>query len=136
MKKNYKFTVFFEIYFLIILLLLFAGQSSASFIKAFTLEDLCNNSSDIIIASVVSKNSYYNSDKNRIYTDVFLKVEEKIKGNFQKQDLLKLKLYGGTVNGITTFVVGAPQFTIAEKTFLFLNERQSSESKNNYFSII
>jgi hypothetical protein len=100
-----------------------------------TLKQLCNKSSDIITANVVSINSYGDPQQRWIFTDIELEVNETIKGNLKKQERLTLKLYGGTVNGITITVVGAPRLTVGEHTLLFLKKRQSVKF-SRYFTVV
>jgi hypothetical protein len=101
----------------------------------FTLKDLCMKSDHIIVAQVVSMKSYWNPDQRRIFTEIQLEVNDNIKGQFQKQDQLKLTVYGGTVNGITTIVVGAPRFTVGERSVLFLSERHSVKFGRNFIVV-
>lgn len=90
-----------------------------------TLSDLCKESSDIVVVEVVSTQSYIVEAKNRIYTTIELKILDKVKGQFEQNDKVSLKVFGGTVNGITTIAVGAPMFIKGEKSVIFLEERTS-----------
>lgn len=104
---------------------------ATTFVKT-TLKEMCSLSSDIVIARVNSMQSYLRPEQRRIFTDVELEVDEMLKGQFQKRDRIKLTMYGGTVDGITTIVVGAADFTIGERSVLFLLERQSSQFGRNF----
>ena len=136
MRAERLITSFFTNVCIVIMLLFYVSSSSATTLIELTLEDLCMKSSDIIITHVKSMNSYCNSEKTRMYTDIYLEVEDTIKGQCQKQSNIKLTLYGGTVDGITTYVVGSPQFKVGEQTLLFLSERQSEKTGKKYFSIV
>ena len=97
------------------------------------LKYLCDESSDIVVARVVSMKSYYGDlEKTRIFTDIQLEVKDNITGRFQKEDQLKLTRCGGRVDGITTIVVGAPQFVIGEESVFFLSEKESAHSGRNF----
>ncbi len=132
-KITAKFLAF--VFVGIIVVLFCTTPSNSTTMIEFSLKDLCLKSSDIIIARTISVNTYLKPGQQRIFTNVQLEVSDKIKGRFQKQDRLKLTLYGGTVNGITTIVVGAAQFTVGEQSLLFLSERQSARSRQNYFVV-
>jgi hypothetical protein len=112
--------------------LIFITLSSASTVIELTLKDMCSVSSDIVITRAISIQSYLRSDQNRIFTDIQLEVNDVMKGQFQKGDQIKLTMYGGTVNGITTFVVGAPQFDFGKHSVLFLLESQSTHFGRNF----
>jgi hypothetical protein len=56
--------------------------------------------------------------------------------NLKSEDLenqkLKLTMPGGTVNGLTSIVDGAPQFNLKEKTFLLLKKIESTLYLSNF----
>jgi hypothetical protein len=104
---------------------------ATTFIRT-TLKEMCALSSDIVIARVISMKSYLRQEQRRIFTDVELEVDEMLKGQFEKRDRIRLIMYGGTVDGITTTVVGAADFTIGERSVLFLLARQSSQFGRNF----
>ena len=104
----------------------------ATIMKELTLKELCTISSDIVIVEVVKKQSYLNENENRMHTRIDLKIVDKLKGQFEKNDQIGLTVYGGSINGITTVVVGAPVFTTGEKSILFLSERNSNTTGQNY----
>lgn len=133
--KDKKISTFTFIGILVVIFYITPSNSTAQQIE-FSLKELSINSSDIIIARTISINSYSELDQKRIFTDIQLEVSDKIKGQFQKQDQLKLKFYGGTVNGITTIVVGSPQFSVGEQSLLFLFKKQSARTGKDYFVVI
>lgn len=133
--KDKKISTFTFIGILVVIFYITPSNSTAQQIE-FSLKELSMNSSDIIIVRTISINSYSKLDQKRIFTDIQLEVSDKIKGQFQKQDQLKLKFYGGTVNGITTIVVGSPQFIVGEQSLLFLFKKQSARTGKDYFVII
>ncbi len=133
--KNIKLR-FLAFVFAGIMVALFAVTlSTATTIVELSLKDLCMASSDIIIARVVTVKSYLHPVNGEIYSDIQLEVEGTIKGQFQNQDGLELTVYGGTVNGITSFIVGAPQFRIDEQSVFFLSEGPPVDLKRN-FSVV
>ncbi|MBO8153063.1 MAG: hypothetical protein DRP91_08745 [Candidatus Neomarinimicrobiota bacterium] len=100
-----------------------------------TLKEMCCKSSHIVIARTTSVNSYLAPDRNRIYTEITLEIVNSIKGQLQPGNILRLNLYGGTVNGITTIVVGAPTFTVGELSLLFLSGGKSAQSGKSHFTV-
>ena len=133
LKNNY--IRFITIFIIIITIFLWVALLNATTMKIITLDDLCRKSNEIIIARVTAKNSYWNEDKDRIYTDIYFKVEQNIKGRLKPLDQITMKYYGGSLDGVTTLVVGAPQFTVGEKSLLFLAEKQSDKTQQNFYVI-
>ena len=80
-----------------------------------SLEKMAAASDHIVIARTVATNSYYGPKRQMIYTDATLEITETIKGRLQKNERIQITLWGGTVNGITTFVLDYPQFNFSEK---------------------
>lgn len=103
--------------------------------RELTLKNLCEQSSDIVIVKVISAQSYLVKEKNRIFTKIELEVTDNLRGQFQKYDKFNLTIYGGTVNGITTIVIGASTFIIGEKSILFLSQRKSNGSGKNFIVV-
>ena len=130
--KNFKMLVFFGI---ITLFLCITAANSTTMVE-LSLKDMCQKSSHIVVARTISVNSYLKPGQQRIYTDIVLEVTEKIKGQLQNQESLKLTVYGGTIDGITTLVVGAPTFTVGKQSVLFLLEKKSARSGQNHFTVV
>lgn len=132
--KDKKFIT--SIFIAIFALLLFMTSLKSTTTIELSLKEMCEKSSDIVIAKTISVNSYQTSDQKHIYTDFKLEVIENIKGRFQQKDILKLTLYGGTFNGITAIVFGDPRFSVDEQSMLFLSERQSIKTGQNYLIVV
>jgi len=104
----------------IVLLLVFVvGMSNASIAKRMGLGDLVKASSVIVGGRVQNIQSYYTPDKSMIFTDILINVEDVFKGSSEKAIILTI--LGGTVEGVTTTVVGSPRFCESESIVLFLN---------------
>lgn len=112
----------------IIVMLLWNTSAYSTSMHVYTLEDLCTKSSDIIVARTVSVKCYVKPKTKRIYTDVELEVLDNLKGKLQKNNKIKLTLYGGTVDGVTTLVVGSPSFLEEKTSLLFLAEGKSPKA--------
>lgn len=103
------------------LLLLTTANSAQTY--EISLQQMCVNSGDIIIATPIEKKSYKNPGSNHIFTDVILKIKSTIKGNKQPNELMTMTYYGGTIDDKTTYVIGDPQFRLDEESILFLYKR-------------
>ena len=124
MKKCFYFLIsFFPI--------IFAHSQSVE----FSLQELCNESTDILIAKPISYTTFQSDNKNHIYTNIKFKVIETIKGRFITDDNFEMLVYGGKLNGITKFVVDAPSYTIGEESILFLRENRVKETLRIFFTV-
>lgn len=118
----------------IILLFLAVSHIYCQTIKEFTLKELVLNSSDIVIARVNSTTSHWNIDRTRIYTEVELDVLENIQGNLKKEERFKIFHLGGSIDGVTTFVLEMPSLVTGRQSILFLNKQQSA-TYGDHFTI-
>jgi hypothetical protein len=81
---------------------------------------------------LVSKRTYMNKI-GLIFTEHMFQVVEgyNLEGD-AINDVLKLELTGGTINGVTSFVDGAPEFSIGEKSFLLLKKIENKLYISNF----
>lgn len=81
---------------------------------------------------LVSKKTYMNKI-GLIFTEHTFQVVEgyNLEGD-AVNDVLKLELTGGTINGVTSFVDGAPEFSIGEKSFLLLKKIENKLYISNF----
>jgi len=126
-KKSFAMTL--------MLLFWWVSESSATIFVEVPLKTLCVGSNHIVIGRMLSKQSYRGLNGKQIYTDVTLEITEKIKGVLQKGDRIKLTLAGGTVDGITTLVLGGPRFNEGEESLLFISERISESTGQKYLKL-
>jgi len=99
----------------------------------FTLENLCRKSNTIVIAEVASIRSFHqNESREQIFTSIIFNVEEKVKGDFKKKDSFEMVVYGGSMDGFTTTILGMPSFEVGEKTLLFLHEYIHDDFGRNF----
>ena len=108
-----------------------AGQL---YIKEFTLQELTTESSDIVVAKVISATSHWNKDHTRMYTEIELMVLENIKGDLNSEEHFKIFQLGGYINGIRTYVLEMPTLVVGNQSILFLNREQSPDH-GDYFII-
>lgn len=100
-----------------------------------SLDDLCNNSKEIVIAKQVSKEYSFNEKTKRVYAKYKFIVLESLKGELLPNDKFEIKLYGGTHNGLTTLSPDYPSFINKEESLLFLNPNKKNNEKKNKYSI-
>jgi hypothetical protein len=101
---------------------------------AFTLKKLCNFSSDIVVAKVAEKNSYFSSDRKYIYTIVRLIIENNLKGNLHYNEEINLTVCGGTINDITVYFVGDPNFNVGNSSIFFFTEKEKDNKKTLFIT--
>ncbi len=103
-------------------------------IKQFTLQEMTTESSDIVVAEIISANSHWNADHTRIFTEFELAVLEDIKGNITSGERFKIFQLGGSIDGITSFALEMPSLPAGSQSILFLTGRQAPEH-GDYFII-
>ncbi|MGD8781737.1 MAG: hypothetical protein PVH88_22575 [Ignavibacteria bacterium] len=118
---------------LISILLMEPGLILAQSEKQLTLKELCEYSDEIVVGKVVDKISYRSLDGKHVYTNVEIKMEEIIHGKFKKGETLIKKVYGGTIDGKTVYIVGAPNYNVGTSSVFFFAEWKS---KNDTSMII
>ncbi len=120
---------------IIILQILFVNQSITQNIE-LSLEQLCQNSKAVIIAETKSFYSYQSFDKKRVYTDITIEVKSSLKGDIKPNEKIKITYYGGTINGITTAVIGSPTFKKNQISILFLTEKKEFSPGYHFYRIV
>jgi hypothetical protein len=100
-----------------------------------TLKELCNKSSDIVMARINSTESYFNKEEKRIFTRIELEIINSIKGQTRSLERISMITIGGTVEGISTLVIGAPKYILGEQSLLFLYKVILPDKTSNYIVI-
>ena len=101
--------------------ILFPAMTRASTAVAVPEEELTGMADKVVWATVVDSSSYYDK-QNGIATKVRLRVVEGYFGA-AKDEIVTLDVPGGQLpGGLTTTVVGAPQFVPGEHVFAFLQK--------------
>jgi len=93
----------------------------ATTVQVLPVERLAETSSHVVRAEVQSIESFWNQDKSVIFTRVVLRSERVLRGDDVPGEFTLL-LPGGTVEGKTTIIVGAPEFKPRQHVVLFLNK--------------
>ena len=111
----------------ILLSLLFEVTTLATSIQILSLERLTQSSSDAIQGKVTKIESFWNKNRTAIYTRVTLTRQRALKGSVP--DEVDVFFPGGTVDGRTTIVIGAPEFKPGQEVVLFLNRATGYEEE-------
>ena len=97
----------------------FSSSAQATTLIRMSIEELTNNNATVILGDVLSVESYWNSTHTFIFSDVRIAIAETIKGR-TPQDELVITLMGGTVEDVTTLIVGGPELAPGKTYLLFL----------------
>jgi hypothetical protein len=93
--------------------------ASATRALPVSIDQLTRNASVILEGEVTAVHGDWNSDRNRIYTTVSIRVDQFHKGALTTQ-VVDLRYLGGTVDDVTMAVFGQPTFEPNERVFVFL----------------
>lgn len=104
-----------------VLSMIVAAPAGATTLVRQGLEDLVTDNSVIVLAEVRDVHSYWNADGSFILTDVYLAVQEVLKGDSPRRDLT-ITIMGGSVGDLTTLIVGGAELIPGNSYVLFLNE--------------
>lgn len=118
---------------LALILGIFAFGIQATTFQVLPLEKMIDESSSAAEVELKNKRSFMNP-MGLILTEYTFSVLESY--NLENGDLdgeyLKITMTGGTVDGVTSFIDGAPEFVIGEKSFLLLKKIDSKMYLSNF----
>lgn len=97
-----------------------AATASASLMVAMDLSELTQEADRIVVASVLSVQSEWDSSHRRILSRIEIKVEEAWKGEVMGDGRLTLVQPGGMADDVEMIVHGMPRFSLGERAVLFL----------------
>lgn len=125
--------VFNKSVFIIFLLILISFKTMATSFQSMPLEQLIEESSSGAEVELKAKKTFMNK-VGMIMTDFSFKVVEgyNISDADLNGELLTITMSGGTLNGITSYIDGAPEFAIGEKSFLLLKKIESKLYLSNF----
>jgi len=98
-------------------LLLCAAIAGATTLVPLDTRALALQSQEIVVGTVESSRSYWNPGKTKIFTDVVLRVERRIKG--QESERITITQLGGVVDGVRVRVHATPAFAVGEEALIF-----------------
>lgn len=97
------------------------ASAGATTLRRASLEDLVAGNRTVIVGEVRDAHSYWNEDRSFILTDVRIATKDVLKGNPRTRDLT-VTILGGTVDDLTTLIIGGAELTPGKSYVLFLNE--------------
>jgi len=90
------------------------------------IEELSDQSDLVVVGKVSKIHSKWNKDKNRIYTDVTVDVEEFVKGSESGKTIV-ITHPGGEVGSVGEWYSYAPKFKPSEEVMLFLHKNKQGD---------
>ena len=99
-----------------------AGPAEASTFQRMSLEKLAATNSTIVVGEVVDSYSYWNADGTFILTDVVIEKEGQIAGPPSKEHSMVLTVMGGSVDDLTTVVLGGAELEVGKSYLLFVSK--------------
>jgi hypothetical protein len=112
---------------LITMILLSAHVKASTFIRA-DLNYLTHNHSRIMVGTITDIRSYWNSSKTSMLSDVVILPSYHIKG--ESLETLTITVLGGTVNGLSTVIIGGADLVLGSEYVLFLEPSDLPDAKN------
>ena len=97
---------------------LFLAEQAEALLLKTTWGERVDLSEKIIRGQVVAVESYWNPERTFIYTDVTVLIDEYLKGDGPKKNILKIP--GGTVRDMTQSVSDTPQFRVGDYDVILL----------------
>ncbi|HCY75534.1 MAG TPA: hypothetical protein DHV28_06400 [Ignavibacteriales bacterium] len=85
------------------------------------LKSLTDGADVILTGKVINQTSSWNADRSRIYTEVTLRADEYLKGDYS-ENTLSVKTLGGEVGDVGELYSHMPKFTNDEEVLLFVKK--------------
>ena len=116
-----------------IIAMMFSFTSFATLFHPIPLEQMIEESSNGAEVELLVKKTYKNKF-DIIMTDYSFRVIEGFNLNESEIDnnVLTISMAGGTIDGITSFIDSAPEFSVGEKSFLLLKKIESKFYLSNF----
>lgn len=108
-----------KLYLLAIFLSLVCTQLFATTIRPVNVDELTKSSEVVVRGTIQRVTSSWDSSQDNIITQVYIAPTESAKGQVAKPFVMEIP--GGSVDGLTTFIVGAPEYKTSDDVILFLN---------------
>ncbi|MFH2139032.1 MAG: hypothetical protein ABII88_11090 [Candidatus Omnitrophota bacterium] len=103
-----------------VLFLVFSGAGHCAMLS-LSPEELTDDSDEVIIGRVISKDSHWNEDATAIVTDVKVQINEVLKGE-DIENPVTIEILGGVVGEMEMKVSDAAFFEQNEEVVLFLSD--------------
>ena len=95
-----------------------SGMTGASTFLKEDVKSLKKQAEAVVHAKVVDVRSYWNDDHSVIFTEVALDVKGRLHG--ASDDLILVRVPGGTVDDFTVEMEGAPKFDVDDEVVAFI----------------
>ena len=82
------------------------------------MSSLAHSSEAVVVGRVVAMDSAWNEERTMIFTQVTLQVNRRLQG--EAADEVVIRVPGGTVDGFTAVMSGAPEFHMGQHVMTFL----------------
>jgi hypothetical protein len=101
-------------------LLLLAAPASGSTFLHMSRAELAAKASSVVVGNVLSVESFWTKSGRIIVTEAMVEVEDAVLG--EAPSVVRVRTFGGTVNGYTVEAHGFPTFAKGERLLLFLEQ--------------
>ena len=125
MKKYREIFILISLIFILPITFNFSQQNTAS------LKNLTKKSEIILTGKVLKKKSNWNKNKSKIYTDVTVEVDDYLKGQNSKKEII-VRQQGGEVGKIGELYTHMPKFVDDEEVLLFVIK----DRKDNNYKVV
>lgn len=117
----------------VIFLGMISFKTMATTFQLMPLEQLIDESSSGAEVELKSKKTFMNK-VGMIMTDFSFRVIEgyNISESDMNDELITITMSGGSLNGVTSYIDGAPEFAVGEKSFLLLKKIESKLYLSNF----
>lgn len=97
-----------------------SGTANAATVEAMTLEQMAERADLIFVGRAIDSRAGWNVQRTRIYTYTTFQVERFLKGGGGAEgQQVTIRLWGGDLGPMRSFVPGTPQFAPGEEVLLF-----------------
>ena len=110
-----------------LLALVAALPAAASTFLAMSQKALIDDSAAVVQGEVLEVRSFWDAEGRVIVSEALIQVEEAVLGDPGSQ--IRVKTWGGTVDGYTVEAHGFPKFTAHDRVLLFLEREQDGVAR-------
>ena len=105
----------------------FSGKGFA-WMSKLSLQELTDKASHVVVGKVTSKESLWNPERTKIYTNVTISVHELIKGSLNKGEIV-IQYLGGEIpeEDIGMEVSDTAQFSVNQDVLIFLRPHETGK---------
>jgi len=107
-------------------ILLFAWNQAPSQVLTMSTKELVDESSAIVVGTCKEKKSFWSEKRDKIFTEVTLRVDQSLKGEVGPQTVVTIP--GGRVGNTIYEVSDMPMFVDGEEMVLFLWQHPSGKN--------